>query len=96
MPAVNFTLIWPDGEQAQYYSPSTVIYQHLEAGTSYSQRDFGERIRQALTLASDRVQERFGYACSAASAELATLETKLKQLHTQKISGEIQVLEFRQ
>lgn len=96
MPAVNFTVIWPDGEQRQYYSPSTVIYQHLESGAHYSQPEFGHRVRTALTQASERVRQRFGYACSAASGELATLEAKLQQLQAHNIHGDIQVVDLRQ
>ena len=27
MPAVHFKIQWPDGEQVEYYSPSTIIHQ---------------------------------------------------------------------
>ncbi|GAB3378359.1 MSMEG_0570 family nitrogen starvation response protein [Spongiibacter taiwanensis] len=96
MPAVNFTLIWPDGERRQYYSPSTVIYQHLESGAQYSQQEFARRVRTALTQASERVRDKFGYACSAAGSELASLESKLSQLQQHNITGDIQVVDLRQ
>ena len=96
MPAVNFKLAWPDGEQQEYYCPSTVIYHYFEAGQQISQSDFSENITAALNAASDRVHAKFGYYCSAASAELQKINDKLNQLQQAEITGDIQLVEFRQ
>ena len=96
MPAVNFKLAWPDGEQQEYYCPSTVIYHYFEAGQQMSQREFSENITAALNAASDRVHAKFGYHCSAASAELQKINDKLKQLKTDDITGDIRLVEFQQ
>ncbi len=89
MPSVNFTVAWPDGELETYYSPSTVLYEHFEAGSSYSQQEFNERIQTALNAASERVRQRFGYYCSAASAELEKINHKLQFLREHDISGPV-------
>jgi uncharacterized repeat protein (TIGR04042 family) len=94
MPAVNFNVIWPDGEQANYYSPSTIIYEHLTAGSEYSQTEFNQRIHTALNAASERVNQRFGYYCSAASGELVKINQKLQFLREENISGNVQVIQF--
>lgn len=88
MPSVNFKVVWPDGEQATYYSPSTIIHQYLKMG-SYSQEEFAERVTRSLSAASERVYERFGYYCSAASAEQEKIDHKLQSLREQKITGEV-------
>lgn len=95
MPSVNFTVAWPDGEQATYYSPSTVLYEHFEAGGTYSQREFDERIQAALNAASERVNQRFGYYCSAASAELEKINRKLQFLREHDISGSVRFQNFK-
>ncbi|MEI4474062.1 MSMEG_0570 family nitrogen starvation response protein [Frigidibacter sp. MR17.24] len=76
MPEVRFTIRWPDGAEEVCYSPSTVIHQHLSAGTSYPLPDFLARARAALTEASDRVAAKYGFACSAAMDQLSRIETQ--------------------
>jgi len=91
MPSVNFNVIWPDGEKAIYYSPSTIIHEHLVAGSHYSQEEFSARTDAALTAASERVYQRFGYYCTAASGELEKIQRKLQFLREQKISGQVRL-----
>lgn len=92
MPAVHFEIRWPDGEQCEYYSPSTIIHEHLKAGMQFNQTEFAQKIRQAMTEASERVYQRFGYFCSAAGDELARIELKLQHLNQHAISGNITVV----
>lgn len=94
MPSVNFKVTWPDGEQATYYSPSTVVYEHLTADRNYTQAEFTEHIHAALHAASERVYKKFGYYCTAASAELEKINRKLQFLREQKITGEVHVVQF--
>lgn len=75
MPEVRFTIRWPGGEEESCYSPSTVIRQHLQAGSTYALTDFVERARTGLHDASDRVAAKFGFACSSALDQLAKIET---------------------
>ena len=74
MPEMLFHIRWPDGTTEQCYSPSLVIKDHLEAGATYDVAEFMRRSRTALTVASDRVREKYGFACSRAMAQLARLE----------------------
>lgn len=94
MPSVNFKVTWPDGEQATYYSPSTIVYEYLTAESSYSQEEFAERIDGALRQASERVYKRFGYYCTAASAELEKINHKLQFLREHDISGLVHLKQF--
>jgi uncharacterized repeat protein (TIGR04042 family) len=74
MPEMLFHIRWPDGAVEQCYSPSLVIRDHFAIGESYSVEEFLRRSRVALTIASDRVQEKYGFACSRAMGQLARLE----------------------
>lgn len=94
MPSVNFKVIWPDGDQVTYYSPSTIVHEHLAAGGKYSQAEFDQRIHSALNAASERVYKKFGYYCTAASAELEKINRKLQFLREQEIAGEVRVTQL--
>ena len=74
MPEMRFQIRWPDGATEQCYSPSLVIRDHLAVGETYSVHEFLRRSRIALTIASDRVREKYGFACSRAMGQLARLE----------------------
>ncbi len=76
MPAMHYQLRWPDASESTCYSPSLVIKDYFEAGTSYALPDFLRRVREATQIASDRVAAKFGYACSRASDQLTTIETQ--------------------
>ncbi len=75
MPEVRFTIRWPDGREESCYSPSTAIHRHIEAGATYPLGDFLERARLGLAEASERVAAKYGFACSSALDQLATIET---------------------
>lgn len=74
MPEMRFTIRWPDGQAERCYSPSLVIKDFLVPGESYALADFLGRSRQALKIASDRVEARYGFPCSRALGQLARLE----------------------
>ncbi len=74
MPEMLFSVRWPDGTTEQCYSPSLVIKDHLAVGETYSLAEFLQRSRTALEIASDRVREKYGFACSRAMGQLARLE----------------------
>lgn len=75
MPEMTFTVRWPDGTAQQCYSPSLVVHEHLDAGTSYTVEDFVQRSAAALQEASDRVRAKYGFACTSAAASLAGIES---------------------
>ncbi|MCW6510915.1 MSMEG_0570 family nitrogen starvation response protein [Lichenifustis flavocetrariae] len=74
MPEMRFCVRWPDGAEESCYSPSLVIKDFFVPGESYPLADFLSRSRQALTIASDRVQARYGMPCSLALGQLQRIE----------------------
>jgi uncharacterized repeat protein (TIGR04042 family) len=74
MPETYLHLRWPDGRATQYYSPSSILLDYFDAGTSYPVADFVQRARTALDHASARVKEIYGYSCPRAAASLAAIE----------------------
>ncbi|MCL8482899.1 MULTISPECIES: MSMEG_0570 family nitrogen starvation response protein [Bradyrhizobium] len=82
MPEMIFHVRWPDGTEEACYSPSLVIKEHFAEGESYALPDFLARSRTALTLASERVREKFGFACSRAMGQLAQIEATAARFET--------------
>lgn len=80
MPAVEFTLRWPDGSTQRCYSPSTAIEKALVAGGVYPVGELLRRCRAGLERASDRVREQRGVACTAAAQQLAEIEERAREL----------------
>ncbi|AOJ28995.1 MSMEG_0570 family nitrogen starvation response protein [Burkholderia seminalis] len=81
MPVMHFRVRWPDQSETNCYSPSTVVSEFFTPGTQYALDDFVERARRALGIGSERVREKYGFACSAAMDELARIEA-----HAQRFS----------
>lgn len=78
MPEINFRVQWPNGQQESCYSPSLVVKKYFESGERYTVTDFVARSREALTIASDRVQAKYGFPCSRALNQLRQIETTAK------------------
>jgi uncharacterized repeat protein (TIGR04042 family) len=95
MPEMRFQIRWPDGAIEQCYSPSLVIRDHLAVGETYSVPEFLRRSRTALTIASDRVREKYGFACSRAMGQLARLESAAGHFDD-KIGDGITVISFHE
>jgi uncharacterized repeat protein (TIGR04042 family) len=76
MPEMHFSVRWPDNSSSDCYSPSLVVKDYLEVGRSYPLADFVERSRTALHIGSERVREKYGYACSSALDQLARIEQR--------------------
>ncbi|HEX3873718.1 MAG TPA: MSMEG_0570 family nitrogen starvation response protein, partial [Solirubrobacteraceae bacterium] len=75
MPEVSFTIRWPDGTSQLCGSPSRAIQDVLTEGAVYPCPEFVRRAREGLSAASDRVRERYGFACTAAAEQLDAIET---------------------
>ena len=73
MPEVWLDLEWPDGQQSRFYSPSTVVLEHLPPGSEFSVAELREAGLRALAEASERVRARYGFACTRTDEEAATL-----------------------
>jgi uncharacterized repeat protein (TIGR04042 family) len=76
MPEMHFTVRWPDGQESRCYSPSLVVREYLEVGRIYALPDFMDRSRTMLSIGSERVRAKYGYACSAAMDQLIELEER--------------------
>ncbi|WP_370246425.1 MSMEG_0570 family nitrogen starvation response protein [Nocardioides sp.] len=72
MPEMTMTVRWPDGREQECYSPSLVLHDYLAPG-SYPVAEFERRSLQALEVASARVKEKFGFACTSAAATAAQI-----------------------
>lgn len=79
MPEMTFRVRWPDGEVAECYSPSTVVSEHLAAGSDYALADFHARATAALQAANARVRARFGMGCAHAINQLAEIDRRVAQ-----------------
>ena len=79
MPEVHFDVRWPDHSESHCYSPSTVIHDYLRSGEAYPLSEFLRLRRAALTLAADRVAQKFGFRCSSAETQLLAIETRGRQ-----------------
>jgi uncharacterized repeat protein (TIGR04042 family) len=71
---MRFKVRWPDGQRESCYSPSLIVREYLAPGESYALLDFVAKIRAALEIASERVRQKYGFACSAAMDQLARIE----------------------
>lgn len=67
MPEMTVTVRWPDGHAEDHYSPSLVMHDHLEPGTTYLVEDFAWRAQAALAEASERVRAKYGFYCTSAA-----------------------------
>lgn len=76
MPAMHFTVRWPDATETRCYSPSLVIKDYFAPGSRYPLPDFMRSVREALHIASELVRAKYGFACSAAMDQLADLEQR--------------------
>ncbi|CAN7579126.1 MSMEG_0570 family nitrogen starvation response protein [Caballeronia sp. LjRoot29] len=74
MPVMHFRIKWPDNREENCYSPSQVVSDFFTPGEDYPVDDFVSRAREALNIASERVREKYGFACSAAMDQLAKIE----------------------
>lgn len=91
MPEMHFHVRWPDGRREACYSPSLVVKDFLTPGGSYALDDFVERTRTALTIASERVREKYGFACASALSQLARIEAAAGR---QEPGGQVTVESF--
>ena len=78
MPEIQFRIRWPNGTVETCYSPSLVVKDFFSPGESYPLADFLQRSRTAFGIASQRVEEKYGFPCSRAAEQLARIETAAK------------------
>lgn len=93
MPEMRFNVRWPDNSRESCYSPSLVVKEFLQVGGSYPVGDFVGRCREALTIASERVRQKYGFACSSAADQLARIEEKATRFAS-KPEVQVEVISF--
>jgi uncharacterized repeat protein (TIGR04042 family) len=91
---MHFTVEWPNGTRATYYSPSYVVEEELTPGTAYALSEFLERVTRALHTASERVRARYGFACSSAMDELARIEAVAAEIAGNSTDPKVRVVGF--
>lgn len=96
MPAVNFLVRWPDGEEELCYSPSTIVYDFIKPGAQFTLDEFMRVSRLALTSASERVRERFGFACSSADDQLLKICHRIDYFKKNNTTGIITIVRMEQ
>lgn len=74
MPAIHYTLRWPDAAETVCYSPSLIVRERFEAGGDYPLAEFVARLRDATAIADARVRAKYGFSCSRAADELRRIE----------------------
>ena len=70
MPEVLFEIEWPDKKVTTHYSPSTIVGEYFQQGQRLTVEDLVRTSRKALQHASERVEARYGIACTSARASL--------------------------
>ena len=93
MPEMHFTVRWPDGQQHTCYSPSLVVQDFLTPGQHYALADFLQRTHQALSIASDRVAAKYGFACSRAMDQWAAIARQAQAFEAQA-DAQVEVIGF--
>lgn len=93
MPAMHYTVRWPDDHETRCYSPSLVIQDLLVPGTRYPLAEFMRLVREATVIANERVHARYGFECSRANDQLAQLEA-LQARFAADPDPHVQVLAF--
>ncbi len=83
MPERHFEIRWPDGHQEQCYSPSSTIENYLTAGQEYSVTNFLALTDKALNEASERVRQKYGFACSSAMDQLGKIKQRAASFENQ-------------
>ena len=74
MPEMRFVVRWPDDTVTRCYSPSLVVKDYLDVGQTYPLATFLSLSTTALNIGSERVREKYGFACSAAMDQLQILQ----------------------
>jgi uncharacterized repeat protein (TIGR04042 family) len=93
MPSVTYTLRWPDASQTTAYSPSLVIQDFFQPGQSYALGEFLGKLREATGIANERVHAKFGFVCSRAGDQLASLESQVERFSSLP-NARVEVLGF--
>lgn len=85
MPETYVQIQWPNAEEDQLYSPSSVIKEFFIPGKAIIVEEFSKKSEKALHEASERVRQKMGFACTAAQAESYRISEKCKSYDLNEI-----------
>ena len=93
MPEYRVAVRWPDGDQDEIYSPSSIVREFLRPSAHLLVTDFVVLSRDALTAASHRVQAVYGTPCGRAWSEIRRLESTAERLRRRGLGqGVVEIL----
>ncbi len=78
MPVTYIHIQWPNEEEDQVYSPSSIIENYFTPQQEITVTKFNALCNESLTKASDRVAKKFGFACTSAMAEMQRITSCCK------------------
>jgi len=86
MPITYVHIKWPDDAEDHIYSPSRVIENYFTSEQEITISEFNNICGESLDEASERVAQKFGYACTSAMAEKQRIQKLCKNYReTEKV-----------
>jgi len=85
MPETVFTIQLPDGSGHSCYSPSSIVLKYFKVGDKLSNKEFLKKAQESLKIASDRVEQKFGFQCTGAINSLREIEELSGQFGPEEI-----------
>lgn len=92
MPVTHLHIKWPDDTPEKIYSPSSIIGDYFEPGEQLPVSDFDQRISEALQAAARRVQQVYGFECTAARSELRKIKQEVEKYRRQSDTNQIEII----
>ena len=74
MPETYFRVRWPDGQEQNCYSPSSIVTDFFKSNTEYDLAEFVSISERALAEASERVKQKYGFYCSSATDQFKQIQ----------------------
>ena len=93
MPEIHFRVRWPDDSELRCYAPSLVIRDYFAPGQTVPLPTFMSQVSEALNIASERVREKYGFACSSALGQLQQLEDYAERFDG-KADAQVHIIKF--
>ena len=93
MPEKILIVRWPDQQQQNIYSPSSIVESYFQVGEKITTDRFVQRCTEALEHASQRVELKYGFACTAAADSIHQVKTKFDNI--EDVGGQVEVIEIQ-
>lgn len=79
MPVTHVYIKWPDSTEDKVYSPSSIVKSYFAKEQEVTINEFNAICNTSLNEASERVIQKFGYACTSAMAEIQRIQNLCKK-----------------